>query len=344
MRASRRMWVAQEIQALEGDAEGRKDVLKKLLVGLDGSPIAETAVPYAETIAKATGGTITLLKAIGPVEENEPLREERAHLAPVTAVMPAGPPHAAEEKARNARYHAQNYLDSILTRLGNHGVPGEVAVVPGDPASVIVDEARARNSDLILLATHGRSGLGRLIFGSVAEAVLAKSPVPVFLARAWTGGHVAEFGEAGAPILVALDGTPESERVLPLAKDVARALSKGISLVEIVPAITQVPLAEGSWVQEIPADVQVREEEMASDYLTTVAGRLRADGIPVVATVRTDTIGAGIAAAASDSNASLIVMATHAPTGITRALVGSVALEVLHRGGWPVLLVGPAAR
>jgi len=318
-------------------------VLKKLLVGLDGSPIAETAVPYAETIAKATGGTITLLQAIETDVGGGPLQEEKAHLAPVTAVMPSGLPHEAEEKARNARYSAQNYLDSILKRLGISGVPGEVTVVRGDPASVIVDEAGARHCDLILLATHGRSGLGRLIFGSVAEAVLVKSPVPVLLTRVWSGGHVAEFGEAGAPILVALDGTPESERVLPLATELAKALAKGISLVEIVPAITQVPMSEGSWTQEIPADVQVREEEMASDYLTKVAGRLRADGIPVVATVRTDTIGAGIVAAASDSNASLVVMATHAPTGLTRALVGSVALEVLHRGGWPVLLVGPGA-
>src|SRR5437870_9726266 len=104
-------------------AGGRRDMLKKLLVGLDGSPIAEMAIPFAETLVKATDGTITLLQAIAPVFENVPLREDRTHLVPVTAAMPSGTPHEAEEKARNDYYHAKSYLDSIQTRLGNHGVP-----------------------------------------------------------------------------------------------------------------------------------------------------------------------------------------------------------------------------
>jgi nucleotide-binding universal stress UspA family protein len=315
--------------------------MKKLLVGLDGSPTAEAVLPYAETVAKATGATIILVRVVPLYAENQPLRDESTHLVPVIARMPSGPPHAANEKERNEHSRAEHYLDSILARLGDHGIAGETVVVPGDASAVLVDEARARNAEMILLATHGRSGLGRLIFGSVAEAVLAKSPVPVFLARSSAARPGVTFGGGSAPLLIALDGTPEAERALPIAQELARALSTGLSLIEIVPSIADVTISEGGWAQDISRDVQIRDEAMASSYLTRIGENIRAAGGTVVCTVRTDAIGAGIVTAATECKASLIVMATHGRTGVTQALVGSVALEVLHRGTLPVLLIGP---
>lgn len=316
-------------------------MIRNLLVGLDGSSLAEVVLPYVETIAKATDATVTLVRVVPPQASTEPLRDENAHLIPFTVIMPSERPHAADESARNERYEAEHYLDAIVKRLGAHGIVGNAVVEAGDPASVILDEARERQSDLVLLVTHGRSGLGRLIYGSVAEAVVEKSPIPVFLARASTHGLSPQFGESAGPILVALDSTKEAERALPLAQELAKAISTGLSLVQIVPPFTPMTVSDGVWASDIPLDIQVREEEMARDYLTVASEKIRANGISVVASVRTDTIGAGIVAVATECNASLIVMATHAPTGLARALAGSVALEVLHRGTLPVLLIGP---
>jgi len=316
-------------------------VIKTMIVGLDGSPTAEGVLPYVETIARATGTTVTLVRVVSTRPAGEPLQEENAQLVPITVMMPLQRPHAADEAARNERYDAEHYLDGIVHRLGTHGIVSDSVVVPGEPATVLLDEARGRHADLILLATHGRSGLGRLIYGSVAEAVLAKSAVPVFLARAWKAGQGAPFGGKDAPILVALDATKEAERALPLARELASAISTGLSLIEIVPSVADETLSEGGWARDFPPDIQVREEKNAQDYLATVSAQIRAAGVPVTVSVRTDAIGAGIPAAARDSHACLIVMATHAPTGLVRVLAGSVALEVLHRVGLPMLLIGP---
>lgn len=316
-------------------------MIKHLLVGLDGSPTAEVVLPYVETIAKATGATVTLVRVVRPGAANEPLRDDNVNLVPITVVMPSDRPHAADERARNENYEAENYLDSIVKRLGARGITGEAVVAPGDPADVVLGEAQARQADLILLATHGRSGLGRLIYGSVADKVLTHSSVPVFLARASAAGQKSHFGEPGAPILLALDGTPESERSLPLAEELSRAFSAGLALVEVVPVLTAVMTPDGGWMTEMPMDIQIREEDIANDYLAALTKQIRAKAIEVNATVRRDAIGVGIVAAAVQSGASLIVMSTHAPTGLVRALVGSVALEVLHRVSLPLLLIGP---
>ena len=81
---------------------------------------------------------------------------------------------------------AEEYLAAAARRLRDRGLVVETVVSQGDPAKALLHEAQTRDVDLILLGTHGRSGLGRWIYGSVAEAVLGHSSVPVLLARAWT--------------------------------------------------------------------------------------------------------------------------------------------------------------
>ena len=316
-------------------------MIKHLLIGLDGSPTAEVVLPYVEKVAKATGATVTLVRVIAPEAVNQPLRDENVNLVPISVVMPLERPHAADEVARNEHYQAVKYLDSMVNRLGKAGVSSVAVVESGDPADVLLSEAKGRRADVIMLATHGRSGLGRLIYGSVADKILTHSPIPVFLARAAAAGQQSHFGESGAPFLVALDGTAESERALPLAEELAQAFSTSLALVEVVPVMATVMTPDGGWMTEMPMDIQVREEEIASDYLTGLSKQVRTKVTGVNATVRRDAIGVGIVAAAAESGASLIVMATHAPSGLVRALVGSVALDVLHRVTLPLLLVGP---
>jgi len=319
-------------------------VIKSLLVGLDGSPLAEVVLPYVETIARATGAIVTLVRAVPSRPQTEPLQDVNVHLIPFTFIMPTERPHRLDESARNEYYEAEHYLDWLVECLGDQGIKANAVVARGCPAMVILDEAEARHADLILLTRKGRSGLGRLVHGSVTEAVLAKSPVPVFLARAGSTGRRPWFGGKDAPILVALDGSAEAERVLPLAMELARATSTGFSLVEVVSAVPRMTFAESSWVGETPPDDRIRDVEITHSYLAAVRERVRESGIPVTASVRTDAIGSGITAAANECGASLIAMATHARTGIDRALPGHGALDVLQRAGLPMLLIGPHIR
>ena len=139
---------------------------KKILVPLDQHFGTEAALKVAADLARANGAEVRLL-----------------HVAPrPAAVMADGRMIAyADQESERLRYEAEVYLREAAQRLT--GVPVEYAVRFGDPAEEIVEEARGSGADLIAMATHGRTGMARLLLGSVAQAVLRRSEVPVVLVR-----------------------------------------------------------------------------------------------------------------------------------------------------------------
>jgi nucleotide-binding universal stress UspA family protein len=149
--------------------------LSKILVPLDGSALAESAIAKAMDLA---GGESTLML----------LRAAEAHTLPGV-----DPTEAQVEVVREA----EEYLASVAARLKEQGIDSvETSVWYGPAASAIVDAARLRKADLIVMSTHGRSGLGRLILGSVAESVLRGSTTPILLLRV-PGAPVETPGGAG---------------------------------------------------------------------------------------------------------------------------------------------------
>ena len=138
--------------------------LAKILVPLDGSALAETAIPTAVQLAKEQGATVTLMRAA----EMPWLHTEDVVDAQVMVVR-----------------EAEEYLGNIADRLRADGYDAvDTSVWYGAPATSIVDGAKAQKADLIVMTSHGRSGLGRLILGSVAESVLRGTTTPILLLRA----------------------------------------------------------------------------------------------------------------------------------------------------------------
>jgi nucleotide-binding universal stress UspA family protein len=135
---------------------------KKILVPLDGSALAETAIPHAVSLAKEQQATLSLVRAA----EAPWLTGEDVVDAQVTVVR-----------------DAEEYLAGLADRLHEQGVHVETSVWYGAPAASIVDAAKAQHADLIVMTSHGRSGLERLIMGSVAESVLRGTATPVLLLR-----------------------------------------------------------------------------------------------------------------------------------------------------------------
>ena len=154
---------------------------KRALVALDGSPVAETIIPFILDIAGPLDLEVILLRVLPPAP---PVVVEGA------AYLPAGDPVAE-------RIDAQEYLAPVAIELRNKGVRVVTEVRGGDPAQEIVAAARDAGADLIAMSTHGRGGLGRLIFGSVAEAVLREAKIPVLLMRT-TEEEVARRGRREA--------------------------------------------------------------------------------------------------------------------------------------------------
>jgi nucleotide-binding universal stress UspA family protein len=141
---------------------------KRAVIPLDGSPVAETILPFILEIAGPLDIEVVLLRV----------------LQPVPPMVLEGSRHIVVEDEETRRVDALEYLAPLAIDLRSKAVRVETRVHHGTPATEIVNAAREVRADLIAMTTHGRSGLRRLMFGSVAEAVLRHSDIPVFLLRA----------------------------------------------------------------------------------------------------------------------------------------------------------------
>ena len=139
----------------------------KVLVPVDGSVVAEAVLPFIEQIAGPLDMQITLLRVV-------PLTS--LDVVGMAGDAVAGGPIVKE-------LDAQGYLEPLVEALKAKGIRAGARVRIGDPSTEIVAAAKEIEADLIAMTTHGRSGLGRLLFGSVAESVLRTAPIPVFLMR-----------------------------------------------------------------------------------------------------------------------------------------------------------------
>ena len=154
-------------------------VFKRILVPLDGSIPAENAIGTATALA-AGGATVMLLRAA------------EAHVLP--GVDPT-------EMQVDVVREAEECLARVAARLQRDGIKSvETSVWYGAPVSAIVDATQLRGADLIVMSTHGRSGLGRLILGSVAEAVLRSTTTPILLVRASEAPRDVIRGAAASPV------------------------------------------------------------------------------------------------------------------------------------------------
>jgi nucleotide-binding universal stress UspA family protein len=144
----------------------------KIMVPLDGSELAECVFPHLETIAKGCGvKNVTFVRVVEPFRittgDDVVFSEEYVKKC------------EADSKAA-----AKNYLDGLVGKLSYSGVSLRSEVLFGRPADMLVDYAKKKNPDLIIIATHGRSGVSRWVWGSVADRILRAACVPVLMIRA----------------------------------------------------------------------------------------------------------------------------------------------------------------
>ena len=153
-----------------------------IAVALDGSPLAEQVLPHVEALAEKFGSTLLLVRAVLPVEKVAALVE------PAVAGVPLDPT-LVEEMIESDEHDARTYLEHVANALRQRGISVQTQRPHGVAAEAIVDAARRAHANLIALTTHGRSGLGRVIFGSVADEVLHKASAPVLLVRSGTDAN-----------------------------------------------------------------------------------------------------------------------------------------------------------
>jgi nucleotide-binding universal stress UspA family protein len=287
-------------------------MLKTILVPLDGSPLAERALSLATALSIPTAAHLLLVRV-------------SAGKAPADDGAPFG-----------------TYLEKTAADLRDRGFCVDAAELSGEPvARVISQAAREYCADLIVMTTHGRSGPRRWLLGSVAEALVTCSPVPVLLQRAWDPGRRAILLGDQPRLLVPVDGSRFSETVLPAALKLADDLGAEILLVrvdtptfDILRGDDGAPNSIGN--QEYYPVVAIRE------YLEGLAARLRtSSSVPISYRIERGDAATAIIAATEETHAALVMMATHGRTGFQRMALGSVADGVLQHGRAPLVLVHP---
>jgi nucleotide-binding universal stress UspA family protein len=296
-------------------------MFKHLLVPLDGSAMAESALPAAAALAGRFKATVTLLHVI---EKNAP---ERVH----------GETHltAAEQALKYLKaVSVRAFPKSLTVRCHVHEAPVRKM------AKAIVAHEREFNHDLIVMCTHGRGSASRLLVGSVAQRIIGGGSKPVLIVHPRDHKKSAPF--ICRSILVPLDNTPEHGRALAAARSMAGAFRSVLHLLMVVRTAGAVT---GKWFQVfrlLPgATFHMLEMSVpdAEAFLKHEKSILEKSGLTATASVERGNPVDLILKAADESSADLIVLATHGRFGADAFLSGSVAGNVCSRSGQPLLLV-----
>lgn len=141
---------------------------KRILLPLDGSAMAEQALPYAIAQAERFGAELILLRVVELI-------------APMDALVPREAARRAEERTKA---WTQEYLERVAVGVQERGIPVQMVTVEGHPHTQIVQFAESNQVDLIVICTRGHSGISRWLMGSVADRVVRGAGVPVLLVRA----------------------------------------------------------------------------------------------------------------------------------------------------------------
>ncbi|HEV2236176.1 MAG TPA: universal stress protein [Ktedonobacterales bacterium] len=319
-------------------------MFQRILVPLDGSPRAEQAIPVAAHLARATGGTLVFIQVTNPYVDYTPYMGVPAPL----------PQDASADDARA-------YLRAVALRAATQGVPAITEVVSGSAAEAILAAAHEQHADVIMMSSHGRSGLTRWVLGSVAQKVARHAPVPVLVLRGESHALI-EGAAAGATpreVLVPLDGSAFAEAALRPALEMAAALG-GPVVVRLLRVIS-LPVVHTfpGYLPPVEDFTIIAREEVrrdAQNQLATVAERLRgtlpaqsAISIEMSAVFALDVATAIIEIAEghdetlyhAGGGATLIAMATHGRGGLARWAMGSITERVLQGTSLPTLVVRP---
>ena len=322
-------------------------MLKRILVPLDGSPLAESALAVAARIAHSSDGTIVLLRVIGVPTTYTPY---------VYGSDMAQSPQLAEDLIDIEQENAEKYLAEIARLDILIGIQVESTVIPGSAGMAIIDTAKEENVDLIVMSSHGEMGFKRLALGSVALHVSRHSPVPVLVLQDDGSAPLSAFPDPKHPLrsitaLVALDGSELAEASLEPAAYLVAALAtpaQGTLLLSTV-ANKQADRSKHG------TEEYMRDE--AKKYLIGIGERLQGSdlgklnlGIEWSIEGSKDVANALIEAAESGkmiesshefTGCDLIAIATHGRGGWKRLMAGSVTEHVLGSTRLPMLIVRP---
>ncbi|MDP2956704.1 MAG: universal stress protein [Longimicrobiales bacterium] len=294
-----------------------------IMVPLDGSRFAESALPVALSVSRRTGVPVHLVTVQEPIAS-----------------------FAYDEWENAAQEWSRAYLDNVLDRAKPlAGAHVTATLLSGHVVDALEKEAESLSVDLVVMATHGRGAFSRAWLGSVADAFLHHTRRPVLLLRPDEGEQEPDLSaDPGfGRMLVALDGTELSESVLEHAVSFGILFKTAFHLVRIVPYPMQFSSPYLPHTMQMNQQFVTEARDAAAGYLEEHADRLRQRGLTAETAVAVVAQpGHGILTEVLDARCDLVAMATHGRAGLTRAILGSTSDKVVRGSHVPVLLYRPA--
>jgi nucleotide-binding universal stress UspA family protein len=321
-------------------------MLKRILVPLDGSLLAEKALRVAARMARATNGTIVILRVIGVPTTYTPY---------IYGADMAQNPQLAQDMIDFEQDTAETYLKDIASVDLLTGIQVDSTIIPGSAGISILDTAMEEKADVIVMCSHGETGFKRFALGSVAQYVSRHSSIPVLVIHGDDQDPFSSSTSTPHPVtaLVALDGSELAEGVIEPAAYVVAALAEqnqGTLLLSTVANKQAESVKSGS-------EEFMRDE--AKKYLDAMVDRLQGSeagnlnlkigwGIEESKDVANALIEAAengkvVESSMDFKSSDLIAIATHGRGGFKRLMTGSVTESILGKTSLPMLIVRPKA-
>ncbi|MBI4289466.1 MAG: universal stress protein [Chloroflexi bacterium] len=278
----------------------------KILLSLDGSELAESAVPYARELAECLGSEVHMLGVC-----DLPRLPERLLKA---------------------------YIDTIATKFKRAGLRAQPMVLCGVAADVILDYAEKSGIGLVVMASHGRSGVTRWVLGSVADKVLHSVTIPLFLVNTKLAAAGVIERKTFRRLLLPLDGSDTGEAAVPYAEELARKTNARILLLNVA-----LPAYRIAATQDYPGidlePIIKAQREASENYLQGVEAKLKQKGLAVSSETLVGSPAESILDYAKQKQADVIAMSTHGRSGFGRWILGSVTDKVTRAAQMPVMVI-----
>ena len=299
-------------------------MFKKILVPLDGSDRAEQAVVIAVKLAEFARSEIILLRVPDYAATTAPFEEVSDYTWMRDSLDPA-------------QDEAQAYLSFVQNKIAHPDIMVRTIVAEGDRADGIVKTAVSAKIDLIVMSTHGRTGLSRMMLGSITKKVLQKAPCPVLAVRS---------AEAINRILIPLDGTRLSESALDPGLAAAKATGSRITLIRVHSEVPLYP-EQTTPVEQFDTDINQFLPELyyenATQRLQQIVTNQQGSGVDIDFKILTGEVASTILDYIHAEKIGLVVMATHGRTGLNRLIYGSITEKILHNTTANMLIIRPSA-
>ncbi len=296
-----------------------------IIAPLDGSTLAECALPHVIALGQAFGARVSLVRVL-------------EHASGSIQLQPVDP---VDWQIRRAE--ATAYLESVVERLDAAGLAVESSLQEGRAAEALVDFIQQSRGDLVILSSHGAGGLSRWNVSSVVHKILTRAPSSSLVVRAWNAPPASGPSLRYRRLIVPLDGSQRAEAALNPAAALAAAHDAELLLAHVVhipPTPTRrTPLTDEE--RDIVDRIVERYRREADDYMEQVAART--PGRVQTRLLVSSHIASALHALADEENVDLVVMSAHGYTGPAGWPFGSVTASFIEYGGAPVLYVQDAA-